>query len=235
MSKGAADSGGRELPPGVKLWRGLVTNVEQHELAREVFRLAAAAPFYKPRMPRTDRPFSVEQTNFGTLGWYSDRSGYRYVSEYPRSARGWPAIPPRLLRLWETLLPGAALPESCLVNLYRGSSRMGLHQDRDETALEIPVLSLSLGDDAIFRIGSTDRRASTHRIKLGSGDAIVFGGPSRLAFHGIERVIGGTSDVVPGGGRLNLTLRRVRREKKTPDQGADRASYAPLRADAGRG
>lgn len=159
-------------------------------------------------MPVSSKPFSVEETNFGPLGWFSDKAGYRYVPSHPVTGHPWPDIPPLLLELWHAAI-GAAPPECCLVNLYRGQARMGLHQDRDEAALAVPVLSVSLGDDAVFRIGGIKRRGKTQSFRLQSGDMLAFGGPARLAFHGIDRVIDGTSCVVPGGGRLNLTLRRV--------------------------
>ncbi len=171
---------------------------------------AEAAPFYRPVMPGSGKAFSVEETNFGSLGWYSDRGGYRYVERHPVTGAPWPAIPPVLLDLWQAVTEGAAPSECCLVNLYRDGARMGLHQDRDEAALDVPVVSLSLGDEAVFRIGGTTRKGKTHSLRLRSGDVLAFGGPARLAFHGIDRVLAGTSSVVPGGGRLNLTLRRVR-------------------------
>jgi alkylated DNA repair protein (DNA oxidative demethylase) len=160
-------------------------------------------------MPISGKPFSVEETNFGPLGWVSDETGYRYGRVHPISGEPWPQIPPLLLHLWRQMTRYPALPECCLINLYRGAARMGLHQDRDERALEAPVLSVSLGDTAVFRIGGTGRRDSTRSLRLASGDVLVFGGPARLAFHGIDRVIPDTSVLVPGGGRINLTLRRV--------------------------
>jgi DNA oxidative demethylase len=226
-----------DVAPGIALWPQALTRRMQEELTAEIFARAAAFPFYRPTMPKSGKPFSVEEMNFGPLGWMSDTGGYRYQTCHPSTASPWPAIPSALLRLWQAATRYRALPECCLVNLYRGGARMGLHQDRDEEALDAPVLSVSLGDDAVFRIGGTSRRGPTQSLKLCSGDVLVFGGPARLAFHGIDRVIAGTSTLVPGGGRLNLTLRRVSspEKEKTPDQGADRASYAPLRAGAGRG
>lgn len=224
------------IVPGVRFWRGYFTRDQQRALLDEVFLRAGDAPFYRPRMPKSGQPFSVEETNFGRLGWFSDKSGYRYVPRHPESGLAWPPIPDVLIALWNRAAPEAPPPECCLVNLYRDGARMGLHQDRDEEALDAPVVSVSLGDDALFRIGSESRRGPTRSLRLSSGDVIAFGGPARLAFHGIDRVIAGTSTLVPGGGRINLTLRRVRpAQKKTPDQGADRAPYAPLRAGAGRG
>lgn len=120
------------------------------------------------------------------------------------------AIPQTLIDLWNETTGYPAPPECCLVNRYRAGARMGLHQDRDEEA-DAPVLSVSLGDEALFRIGGTTRRGPTRSVKLVSGDVLTFGGPARRAFHGIDRVTQGSSTLVPGGGRINLTLRRVRK------------------------
>ena len=201
------------MAPGVRLWRGAISRDEQRALAGEIFALAERAPFYRPTMPKSGKAFSVEETNFGSLGWFSDRNGYRYIAKHPYTDEPWPPIPARLLALWDAVVAGPP-PECCLVNLYRGDARMGLHQDRDEEAFEVPVVSVSLGDDALFRIGTTSRKGPTRNIKLASGDLVAFGGPARLAFHGIDRVISGTSGIVPGGGRVNLTLRRVNNPKK---------------------
>ena len=198
-----------EIAPGVALWPGRFDGAEQDSLVAEVFRLAREAPFYRPRMSVSGKPFSVEETNFGPLGWFSDQDGYRYQPCHPRTAQPWPAIPVALHELWTSLAAYPSGPECCLVNLYRDGARMGLHQDKDEAALDAPVLSVSLGDDAIFRIGGSARRSATKSIKLRSGDVVVFRGTARLAFHGIDRVISGSSTKIPGGGRINLTLRRV--------------------------
>jgi alkylated DNA repair protein (DNA oxidative demethylase) len=198
-----------DILPGVQLWPDCLDIATQKSLIAEIFHLTQTAPFYRPLMPKSGKPFSVQETNLGSLGWISDASGYRYEKLHPETREPWPAIPALLLELWATLTAYPAQPECCLVNLYRDGARMGLHQDRDEDALDAPVLSVSLGDDALFRIGGTSRRGSTKSMKLRSGDVVVFGGPARLAFHGIDRVMPGTSALVPGGGRLNLTLRRV--------------------------
>lgn len=160
-------------------------------------------------MPRSGKPFSVEETNFGTLGWFSDESGYRYEATHPVTQRPWPDIPEALVQLWRAVGNYPEPPQCCLVNRYHKGARMGLHQDRDEEALDAPVVSVSLGDSATFRIGGTTRREPTTNITLQSGDVIVFGGPARLAYHGIDRVITGTSRLLSGEGRINLTLRRV--------------------------
>ena len=190
-----------KIAPGVSLWRERLDRKAQRALLGEVL---AQAEFYRPAMPGSGKPFSVEEFNFGPLGWYSDRAGYRYIAANPLTGQPWPPIPQALLALWDHPAP----PECCLVNLYRAGARMGLHQDRDEVS-DAPVVSVSLGDDALFRIGGTTRRGPTQSVRLVSGDVLSFGGPARRAYHGIDRVFAGSSTLVPGGGRVNLTLRRV--------------------------
>jgi alkylated DNA repair protein (DNA oxidative demethylase) len=136
-------------------------------------------------------------------------NGYRYQPNHPETGQPWPAIPDMLLNAWRDLAGFPHPPQACLVNLYGPEARMGLHQDRDERDFGAPVVSLSLGATALFRIGGLNRRDKTRSLRLGSGDAFVFGGPARLVFHGIDRVIPGSSDLLDGGGRINLTLRRV--------------------------
>jgi alkylated DNA repair protein (DNA oxidative demethylase) len=206
-----------EIAPGIALWREALDRLAQESLIADVFARAERAPFYTPRMPVSGKPFSVEETNFGPLGWVSDESGYRYAPAHPVTGAPWPAIPDALLALWNEATGYGAPPECCLVNLYRGGARMGLHQDRDEPALDAPVMSVSLGDEALFRIGGTSRRDPTRSFKLKSGDLLTFGGPARLAYHGIDRVVAGSSAMIPGGGRVNLTLRRVMPSKDKKD------------------
>jgi alkylated DNA repair protein (DNA oxidative demethylase) len=168
------------------------------------------APLYTPTMPRTGQPFSVRMTNCGPLGWVSDAGGYRYQPTHPATGRPWPPIPALALRAWRELAEDAAAAEACLINVYVPTARMGLHQDRDEKDFSAPVLSLSLGDTCLFRVGGTRRSDPTRSFRLASGDAVVLGGEARLAFHGVDRIIPGTSTLLPEGGRINLTLRRVR-------------------------
>jgi len=197
------------LAPGVALWREYFSRPEQRTLLADVLARVAAAPFYRPVMPKSGTPFSVEETNFGPLGWISDQGGYRYAPRHPYTNEPWPDIPPALLALWAEVADYPAPPECCLVNLYRAGAKMGAHQDRDEQATQAPVVSVSLGDDAVFRFGGTARKGPTQSIVLSSGDVLVFGGPARLMFHGIDRVVAGSSQLVPEGGRINLTLRRI--------------------------
>ncbi len=199
-----------DVAPGVVLWREWFDRAAQTHLVATVFALAQHAPFYKPVMPKSGKPFSVEETNFGSLGWMSDKDGYRYQARHPSTGEAWPPIPDALLQLWCDVAAYPHLPECCLANLYRSGAKMGPHRDADEEARDAPVVSVSLGDEALFRIGGDTRKGPTRSVKLQSGDVLVFGGPARLAFHGIDRVLGGTSGLIPGGGRLNLTMRRVR-------------------------
>ncbi|HEU0162566.1 MAG TPA: alpha-ketoglutarate-dependent dioxygenase AlkB [Rhizomicrobium sp.] len=196
------------IAPGVNLWRGYFAPVAQKALLDDVLARLEDAPLYRPVMPGSARPFSVEESNFGALGWVSDKTCYRYQPCHPVTGQPWPAIPSALLALWREL---AALPdpECCLVNLYRDGAKMGLHQDRDEKDASAPVIGVSLGDEALFRIGGAQRGGKTASVPLSSGDVIAFGGPARLAYHGIDRIRPGTSRLVPGGGRLSLTLRHV--------------------------
>jgi len=203
-----------ELAPGVKLWREYFSSPKQKMLVAEVLQQTQAAPFYRPLMPRSGKPFSVEETNFGTLGWMSEPDGYRYSSVHPVTGLPWPAIPTALLEVWRDTSDCLSEPECCLVNLYRDGARMGAHQDRDEDAIDAAVVSVSLGDAALFRFGGTTRKAPTRSVKLLSGDLLTFGGPARLMYHGIDRVLSGSSSLVPGGGRINLTMRRVTRAQK---------------------
>jgi alkylated DNA repair protein (DNA oxidative demethylase) len=197
------------VAPGVTHWPGYLDAGEQAALVAELRETARQAPFYVPRMPKTGKPFSVKMTNCGSLGWVSDERGYRYQPLHPENDAPWPPIPARLLRAWEELAGYPHPPEACLVNFYEPSAKMGLHQDRDEQDFDAPVLSLSLGDTAVFRIGGTSRGGKTVSLKLASGDALAFGGEARLAYHGIDRILAGSSSLLPQAGRINLTLRRV--------------------------
>ena len=196
------------VAPGVILWREYFSVTQQQSLLADVLARLEDAPLYKPVMPKTGKPFSVEESNFGRLGWISDKAGYRYQSTHPVTGMPWPAIPAPLLVLWHEINDGPS-PDCCLINLYRGSAKMGLHQDRDEKDVSAAVVGVSLGDEALFRIGGPTRGGKTASVSLASGDVIAFGGPARLAYHGIDRIKPGTSRLVPGGGRLSLTLRRV--------------------------
>jgi alkylated DNA repair protein (DNA oxidative demethylase) len=198
-----------DVTPGAAYYPGFLDLNAQRALVEELRVVLAAAPLYRPSMPRSGKAFSVQMTNCGSLGWVSDIEGYRYQPTHPETGEPWPKMPQALLQAWREISGVAFDPEACLVNHYAEGTRLGLHQDRDEQEFAAPVVSLSLGDSAIFRFGGTTRSGPTRSFKLDSGDAFVFGGPARLAFHGIDRVQSGTSTLLAEGGRFNLTMRRV--------------------------
>jgi alkylated DNA repair protein (DNA oxidative demethylase) len=197
-----------KIAPGIVLWREWFSPPEQKRLLDDVLERLKDAPLYRPVMPKTAKPFSTEESNFGVLGWVADKNGYRYQKIHPLTGKAWPDIPAALLRLWAEINDGPA-PQCCLVNFYRQGAKMGLHQDRDENDTSAAVVGVSLGDEAVFRIGGTARGGTTQSLKLASGDVIIFGGPARLSYHGIDRIKPGTCGLIPEGGRISLTLRRV--------------------------
>jgi alkylated DNA repair protein (DNA oxidative demethylase) len=197
------------MPPGLKYHPGHLDLDAQKALVEELRAAVAEAPFFTPIMPRTGRPFTVRMTNLGSLGWVSDRAGYRYQPTHPETGEPWPAIPENILAIWRAVSGYPHEPEACLVNYYRQGAKMGLHRDEDEEDFSAPVVSISLGDTAIFRIGGPERGGKTETLKLASGDVLVMGGASRLCYHGIDRVLSGTSTLLKDGGRINLTMRRV--------------------------
>ena len=208
-----------DLPEGVRLHRRWLEPDAQAEIVAACAEVLAAAPPFRPTMPGSGRPFSVRMSNAGPLGWVSDRRGYRYARRHPETGQPWPAIPQAVLAVWGRLAAYSDPPEACLINLYDATARMGLHQDRDEAALDAPVVSISLGASARFRHGGTSRAGPTRSLILDSGDVVVLGGPARLSFHGIDRVFAGSSplaDLPLGVERINLTLRRVTRPAAPP-------------------
>ncbi len=187
-----------------------LSRARQERLVAAVWAIVAEAPFYVPAMPSSGKPLSVRMTNCGPLGWLTDRfGGYRYQATHPATGRPWPPIPDDLLALWTEVADYQAPPEACLINYYTDQSRLGSHRDADEADTVAPVVSVSLGDAAAFHIGGLKRSDPKQRMRLGSGDVVVLGGASRHAYHGVDRVFAGTSDLLPEGGRINLTLRRV--------------------------
>lgn len=199
---------------GFRVVPGFFDRNQQQRLVAELRAAVSIAPFFVPTMPKTGKPFSVRMTNLGPLGWVSDRErGYRYQPTHPETGKPWPPIPEMVLDVWRKAVDYPHDPEACLVNRYEPTAKMGLHQDRDEEDFDAPVVSISLGDACLFRIGGTKRADPTRSFKLSSGDVMVLGDDARLAFHGVDRLYPGTStlltDWFPDGGRINLTLRRV--------------------------
>ena len=194
----------------LRFLHGWLDDAAQRWLRDAVFTVVEEAPLFTPRMPRSGRPFSVAMTSCCEVGWVSDVDGYRYAQAQPVTGRPWPPLPDTVRDLWRAVAGYPADCDSCLVNAYGAGAKMGLHQDRDEETFAAPVVSVSLGDTAVFRFGGTSRRGPTRSVRLASGDVVVFGGDDRLMFHGIDRVLAGSSTLLAEGGRLNLTLRRVR-------------------------
>jgi alkylated DNA repair protein (DNA oxidative demethylase) len=198
------------LPKGIRHIPGFLDRPKQEALVESIRAVVANAPLYVPAMPRTGKPMSVRMTNCGSLGWVTDKErGYRYQPQHPVTGKSWPAMPDALLEIWRTVSGTQKQPEACLVNFYADDARMGLHQDRDEKDLETPVVSISLGDSCLFRVGGAERSGGTLSFKLASGDIVVLGGEGRLAFHGVDKIYSNTSTLLKNGGRINLTLRRV--------------------------
>lgn len=201
-----------ELGEGLRLFEGAIAPKEQANLIAAIAGVIAEAPLFTPRMPRTGKPFSVRMTNCGPLGWVSDQQGYRYQDRHPDTGEPWPAMPEMLTRIWSEHAGQADPPEACLVNIYAETARMGLHRDEDEKDFSAPVVSISLGAECLFRVGGLERRSPTRSVRLRSGDIVVLGGASRLAYHGVDRIYPGTVPPgldLPAGSRINLTLRRV--------------------------
>ncbi len=194
---------------GLRFYPGYLDRAQQAAVTAAVHQVLAAAPLFTPRMPKSGRPMSVRMSNCGPLGWLTDERGYRYQATHPETGRPWPPIPETLLAIWKDVSDYSDPPEACLINFYGSAAKMGLHQDRDEAVFDAPIISLSLGDACLFRVGGQKRNDPARSFRLNSGDVVVLGGASRLAFHGVDRIYPGTSTLLAEGGRINLTLRRV--------------------------
>ncbi|SCW69722.1 alkylated DNA repair protein (DNA oxidative demethylase) [Rhizobium mongolense subsp. loessense] len=199
-----------ELSTGVCHFPEYLDRARQQALVEMIRGIVAEAPLFVPMMPSTGKPMSVRMSNCGPLGWVTDKErGYRYQSTHPVTGRPWPAMPDVLLDIWNDVSDYEKPPQACLINFYSDDAKMGLHQDRDEQDLNAPVVSISLGNSCLFRIGGLSRTARTQSVKLASGDIVVLGGEGRLRFHGVDRIYPATSTLLKNGGRINLTLRRV--------------------------
>lgn len=192
---------------GVAIHDGLIGPEAQRAMVEDLRAVIRAAPLFSPMTPY-GRPMRVRMSSAGRYGWFSDRGGYRYEPRHP-SGGAWPPIPDSILAVWDQVTGLARRPDCCLINFYDAEARMGLHQDKDEADFGFPVVSISLGDDALFRIGNLTRGGSTESLWLRSGDVVVMGGAARLIYHGVDRIKPGTSTLLPKGGRINLTLRVV--------------------------
>ncbi|WP_312166302.1 alpha-ketoglutarate-dependent dioxygenase AlkB [Phenylobacterium sp.] len=193
---------------GFRLLPGRLSPLEQATLLDEVTARMAEAPLVHQVTPG-GKAMSVGMTSCGDLGWTTDEKGYRYEPRHPTTGRFWPSIPTILTELWRELADPDVPPDACLINFYNAQAKMGLHQDKDEADLRFPVLSVSLGDTAVFRLGGPRRGDPTASMRLSSGDVCLLAGEARLYHHGVDRILPGSSRLIPGGGRINLTLRRA--------------------------
>lgn len=193
---------------GFRLLPGRLSPQAQADLLAQVLARVEQAPLVHQVTPG-GKPMSVAMTSLGSLGWTTDAAGYRYEPRHPVTGQAWPDIPQVLLDLWAELADPDVPPDACLINFYNAEAKMGLHQDRDEADLKFPVLSVSLGDTAVFRIGGVKRSDPTRSVKLASGDVCLLAGEARLFHHGVDRILAGSSRLLPSGGRINLTLRRA--------------------------
>lgn len=192
---------------GFVIHPGFLDVEAQRAMVEDIRNVVRAAPLFRPKT-RFGKEMSVQMTSAGQYGWFSDAKGYRYIRHHP-SGVDWPVIPASVLTVWQALTNVERDPECCLVNYYADGAKMGMHQDADEADFSMPVLSISLGDDALFRMGNEARGGQTQSIWLRSGDVVVMGGAARKAYHGIDRIAQGSSTLLAHGGRINLTLRVV--------------------------
>lgn len=184
---------------------------QERGLVDEVQRVAAQAPFRNLVTPG-GYTMSVAMTNCGRVGWVSDRKGYRYSPTDPDSGKPWPGLPAMFLELSQRAAAEAGFagysPDACLINRYVPASKLSLHQDKDENDSWSPIVSVSLGLPATFLWGGKRRADPVRRIRLESGDVVVWGGPARFVYHGVAPLKDGTHDVT-GSMRINLTFRVV--------------------------
>jgi alkylated DNA repair protein (DNA oxidative demethylase) len=199
------------MAEGAVLLRGFAKPVEA-ELIAALRDIAAQAPFRHMVTPG-GHSMSVAMTNCGNFGWVTDRAGYRYDAGDPETAKPWPAMPASFRAVAEQAANRAGFsgfsPDACLINRYRPGAKMSLHQDRDETDLGAPIVSVSLGLPAIFLFGGLKRSDKPRRFRLEHGDVVVWGGPARLVFHGIAPLADGEHALI-GRERINLTFRKAR-------------------------
>lgn len=193
---------------GAEIWKGLLPRPAQAALVEEVRAVAGAAPFQR-FTTAWGKPMTVRMTSAGRVGWVIERGRYRYAPRHPEGM-AWPPIPPGALAVWRAVSGWPGDPDCCLINWYGEGARMGLHRDEDEGEFEAPVVSISLGDPATFRVGGLTRKDPTGSVRLESGDVARLAGAARLAYHGVDRIAFRGSTLLPSGGRINLTLRVVR-------------------------
>lgn len=195
--------------PGLR-WGAPLTPDAQQALAEALAQVLETAPPYRPTLPRTGTPMRLHMSNCGPLGWVTDKAGgYRYQPLHPQTGRPWPPMPSQLLEIWEAAARYRAPPQACLINLYAWESRLGLHVDADEQDADAPVVSVSLGASARFRIGGPGRSDPTRSFLLRAGSVLVLEGEARRCRHGVDRIVPDGPGLWPHAARVNVTLRRV--------------------------
>jgi alkylated DNA repair protein (DNA oxidative demethylase) len=199
------------LAPGAVLLSGFARH-EEAVLLQAVEAVLAEAPLRHMQTPG-GHTMTVATSSCGSLGWVSDRHGYRYAAHNPENGRPWPAMPQCFTEMAQRAAAEAGYahfqPEACLINQYLPGAKLSLHQDRDELELSAPIVSVSLGLPVVFQFGGLQRSDRPQRYRLVHGDVVAWGGPSRLAFHGVLPLADGTHALL-GKRRINLTFRRVR-------------------------
>lgn len=198
------------MKSGFTLHDAYLDRAAQVALLEDIRTVAKAAPLIRPVTP-WGKPMSVAMTSAGRVGWVTGKGGYRYEAEQPRGG-DWPTIPATALAIWRDVSGWDGDPDCLLVNFYREGAKMGMHRDADENEWAAPVVSVSLGDPARFRMGGLNRKDPTEAVELNSGDVLMMGGPARLAYHGVDRIRFGVSPLLKEGGRINLTMRVVKDE-----------------------
>lgn len=204
------EAGQEFIAPGAALLRGFAREGDA-DLLRAIEEVVSIAPLRHLITPG-GYTMSVAMSNCGALGWVSDRSGYRYEALDPLSGCPWPAMPARWMELAERAAAQAGFahfqPDACLINVYEPGARLSLHQDKDEKDFSAPIVSVSLGLPAVFLFGTPRRSERPQRHRLGHGDVVVWGGPARLAYHGVAPLVGGEHALL-GSRRINLTFRHA--------------------------
>jgi alkylated DNA repair protein (DNA oxidative demethylase) len=204
------EGGSERIGEGAVVLHGFACGVAE-SLMRDLAKIAEEAPFRHMITPGGFR-MSVAMTNCGAAGWVSDRRGYRYDAADPETGRAWPAMPESFRRLAADAAAAAGYegfdPDACLINRYEIGARLTMHQDKNEIDYDAPIVSVSLGLPAVFLFGGLSRKERPRRMRLESGDVVVWGGATRLAYHGVNALKAG-EDPLTGACRINLTFRKA--------------------------
>jgi DNA oxidative demethylase len=195
-----------QIKPGLDYLPNYLSISQLNNILQDVQVALGNAPLFTPCMPRTGKKLSVSMSNMGNYGWVSDKSGgYRYQDYHPFTGNRWPQISDSILKIWREVTNLVCKPDCCLINFYNLQAKMGLHLDNDEKDFSYPVVSISIGNTALFRFGGQKRSDKTQSIKLNNGDVLIMGQESRLIYHGIDRIY--PSEIYDN--RINLTLRKI--------------------------